>query len=237
MDENEITKKAIATERELRNLPATPPDLTTDDGWDDAAREDEKQLIRGQLIKFVDGDWMPTNSTTLMNGRHLLATATVAAWVRWADSRPAEYIVRRPHEDLPRRNELGHLDKAHWAIDSRGAPKDPFQNTRFTQLLDAGTAEVFTFSTSSEGGRIAVNELGSAIRRKRSISGRNLIPVVELIHAPFKTHHGMKKRPLLKIIGWRSHGGFEPPAKPPPPDDEPPPYDMPDDDLHDRIPF
>jgi hypothetical protein len=193
-----LSTEVIDTERELRGLPAEVP--AEDDGWDDAAREDEGRLIHGQLIKFVDGDWMPINSTTLMNGMKLLAMTTAAAWVKY--DKPVRYRKREKGRDLPARETLGDTDETLWPLDGNGEPKDPWQNTRFVHLYDPRTAEVFTLSTGSMGGHVAVNELAAAIIRKRHLAGTTVMPVIELAHAAWKTRHGMKKRPWFKVVGW-----------------------------------
>jgi hypothetical protein len=139
------------------------------DGWDDAAAEAGERTIRGQLLKFADWRWtIGKEATPVESGTRLVALATAAMWVRWEDGKPVEHIVRRPGERLPEREKLGFTDEKEWEKDPGGERKDPWANTRLVYLVDPDSAEAFTFSTSSWGGRAAVIELGDQIARMRA---------------------------------------------------------------------
>ena len=147
--------------------------IPADDGWDDAAGEASERTIRGHLLKFGDWRWtLGKEATAVDNGTRLIALATVAMWVRWEDGKPVEHIVRRPGERLPEREKLSHTDEEEWETGPGGEPKDPWANTRLVYLVDPDTAEAYTFSTSSWGGRDAVIELGDTIARMRSAAPR-----------------------------------------------------------------
>lgn len=131
------------------------------DGWDDAAAEAGERVIRGALLKFNDRRWTRgKEAVPIADGTRLVALATAAMWVRWEEGKPVEYRVRRPGERLPERKELGYDDEREWPNGPGGEPQDVWQNTRLIYLTDPDTAEAFTFSTSSGGGRSAVVELG-----------------------------------------------------------------------------
>ena len=70
--------------------------------------------------------------------------------------------MREPGKRLPDRDELGFLDEDAWEGPG-GERQDPWQNTRLVYFVDPETADAFTFSTSSWGGRSAVADLGDAI--------------------------------------------------------------------------
>jgi hypothetical protein len=183
--------------------------LPADDGWADASVEAGERMIRGRLLKFADWKYRAGKEQELIeDGRALAALATVAMWVRWEDGKPVQHIVREPGRRLPERDELGHNKKDEWQVDSKGEPQDPFQNTRLVYFIDPRTAEAFTFSTSSWGGRNAVTDLGDQITRMRSIH-KDAVPIVELRAAEMPTQHGRKSKPVFKIIGWKttSSGG------------------------------
>jgi hypothetical protein len=188
--------------------------VQTDDGWDDAATENAERVIKGTLLKFADWNWTKgTEGTNVEKSTALVALSTVAAWVRWVDGKPVEYRMRQPGEQLPDRDELGDLDESAWEQGPDGNPKDPWQNTRFVYLIDPVSAEAYTFSTSSWGGRQAVNDLAEAIQRMRY--GRpGASPVVELHAAPMTTKWGKKSKPFFKVVDWR---GGEPRNEGPPP--------------------
>jgi hypothetical protein len=131
-----------------------------------------------------------------------------AAWVKWAAGKPSEYRMRRPGKALPEREELGDLDQANWEAGPDGNARDPWQNTRFVYLVDPVTAEAFTFSTSSWGGRSAVIDLADQTTRMRHAHPA-ATPVVELHAAPMQTRFGRKSKPHFKVIDWH---GITPPA-------------------------
>ena len=86
--------------------------------------------------------------------------------MKWANGKPIEYKMRGEGR-LLHRKELGDLDQSEWEVGPDGNRKDPWQNTRFVYLVDPVTAEAYTFSTSSWGGRQAVADLGEQIQRMR----------------------------------------------------------------------
>ena len=180
------------------------PAAAADDGWGDAAAEAAERSIRGTLLKFADWRWTAGKEPTpIEDGTHLVALATAAMWQRWGNGKPAEVIVRQPGRRLPDRDELGHLDESEWEEGPGGEPKDPWQNTRLVYLVNPLTAEAFTFSTSSWGGRGAVNDLGDQIARMRSVH-KDAVPIVELRAAEMPTKYGRKSKPVFKIVAWKS---------------------------------
>jgi hypothetical protein len=159
-------------------------------------------MIKGTLLKYNDRHWTKgTESEDIEQGTKLVALGAAAAWVRWAGGKPVEYRMREPGRRLPEREELGDLDQSQWERGPDGEPKDPWQNTRFVYLEDPRTAEAFTFSTSSWGGRQAVADLGEQIERMR-FKHPGAVPLVELASAPMKTKYGMKSKPFFKVLGW-----------------------------------
>jgi hypothetical protein len=191
------------------SLMKSPP---ADDGWSDAASEAGERQIRGKLLKFADWHWSAgKEAAEVETGTRLVALATTAMWVRWEDGRPAEYRVRQPGRRLPERDELGYDNEDEWELGADGKPQDCWRNTRLVYLVDPQTAEAFTFSTSSWGGRGAVNDLGDQIARMRTVH-RDAVPIVELQAAEMPTKRGPKSKPVFKVVGWKSADGSDQPA-------------------------
>jgi hypothetical protein len=180
---------------------------TTDDGWNDAAVEAHQRVIRGTLLKFADWNWTRgKEAIPIEKGKKLAALGTAAAQVRWEQGKPVEYRMRQPGKPLPDREELGSTDKAAWETGPDGkTPRDPWQSTRLVYLVDPDTAEAFTFSTSSWGGREAVINLGDAIARMRA-AHPNALPIVALEAAPMITRFGKKSKPVFRIVDWKAAG-------------------------------
>jgi hypothetical protein len=188
-----------------------------DDGWLDTAGEAGERVLRGTLLKFSDWTWTKgKEGIEVPEGTQLVALATAAAWVKWEDRKPSRYVMRQPGSRLPEREELGDTDKADWPAGLDGQPKDPWQNTRFLYLVDPISAEAFTFSTSSWGGRGAVIDLADQIQRVRH-SKPSAVPVVELRAQAMQTKFGKKSKPWLKVIDWRGGELLNEPTPPPAP--------------------
>jgi hypothetical protein len=204
------------------------------DGFEDAAADAASNVIRGSILKFADWRWTHgQEGTVLREGTRLLATGCAHAWVKWVDGKPAQYVMRKPGEQLCERDELGDMNKGAWELGFDDQPKDPWQETRFVWLLGEN-AEAYTFSTSSWGGRTAVIDLADQILRMR-YAKKGAIPIVELHAAEMKTKFGKKSKPILKVVDWRYPDGSELPDQTARPaiTREPPKNG----DMNDEIPF
>jgi hypothetical protein len=179
--------------------------LTTvpiDDGWRDTAAENSERIIKGSILKYNDRHYAKgKESEDVEEGTKLVVLGAAAGWVRWQDGKPIEYRMREPGRRLPEREELGDLDENQWERGPNSERKDPWQNTRYVYLEDPRTAEAFTFSTSSWGGRQAVTDLAEQIERMR-LKHPGAVPLIELRSAPHKTKYGMKSKPFFKVLGW-----------------------------------
>jgi hypothetical protein len=187
----------------------TGTELTTnniaDDGWDEAAAETSGRAIQGTLLKFNDWKWTPGKEALPLNeGTRLVAVKTAAAYVRWEDKRPVEYIWREKGKQLPDREALSMWeDRSGWEIGLSGDKEDPWRNTRYVYLIDPTTMTAYTFSTHSTGGRNAVRDLGDNIARVRKMRNNpNLVPLVELSAEVMPTKFGKKSKPLFRIVEW-----------------------------------
>jgi hypothetical protein len=189
----------------------SPP---SDDGFSDVAREAEREMIRGSLLKYADWRWLVGKENTLLKqGIQLIAISVVRAWVLWEDGKPLKYRVARPREPMPDRGELGDNNSALWEHDERGDPVDPWRNTRYVYLVDPLTAELYTFATASKGGRSAVTTLCDQIERMRT-AHPSAVPVLEFGAEEMPTKHGRKSKPVLKVVGWRRMDQVAPVAEP-----------------------
>src|SRR5262249_57416411 len=110
------------------------------------------------------------------------------------DGNRVKYGTREAGHRLPERDELGYDDKSEWKIGPGGEPQDPWRNTRLVYLVHPRTAEAFTFSTSSWGGRGAVADLGDQIARMRNVHP-DAGPIVELRAAEMPTRDAAKSKP------------------------------------------
>jgi hypothetical protein len=180
----------------------------SDDGFGRAAQE-STSVIRGTFLKFLDSRWLAGNPGALVSERREFAVQSVAiGWVHWADGKPDRYEMAKGASRKKDREELGDLDENEWELDKEGKPRDPWQDTMFLYLLDPQTAEAFTFSTSTFGGRSAVVELSEQIMRMRQ-ARPGATPIVTLFYAPMKTKLGMKSKPAFNVVRWALPGGTQ----------------------------
>ncbi|WP_426613811.1 hypothetical protein [Bradyrhizobium sp. McL0616] len=178
--------------------------IAPNDGWEDTAAEAEARVIRGSLVKFLEGRWfIGKENEPVKEGRQLVAVATSAAWVKWQSGKPVEYRLREPRSPMPEREGLGDCEREGWENGSDGQPRDPWQSTRFVHFTDPKTAEAFTFSTSSGGGIDCVVNLADQTKRMRN-KHPNAVPLVELGSAPMRTKHGWKSKPVLRVVDWKN---------------------------------
>jgi hypothetical protein len=167
------------------------------------------QNITGTLLKFSKGDWLAgKENRQITPGTRMVADmdSYSVGWIRWSNGKPTDPRMIRIVDRLKpaQRDDLGDQDCELWETDDKGAPRDPWQFTNNLVMADPETGEVFTFTTSSKGGRRALDKLCQAYGLER-VRHRDEWPVVELgidsYQHPNKAY-GRIKEPILKISGW-----------------------------------
>jgi hypothetical protein len=176
-----------------------------DDGFAAAAADADRKLLKGELLKFVDGLWT-LGGAPVSAGTRYIPERVFAVWVRWEDGKPVEYVWPRPSGALPHRDTLSHNEQADWPAGIDGDPSDPWRNTRYFWLVNPTTAESFTYTNSTIGTRRAYEDLGRAVATMRKVHPK-AVPIVELSATPMKTKRGVKQRPHLAIVGWKGVSG------------------------------
>src|SRR5262249_12544648 len=134
--------------------------------------------------KFAKGDYFAGQDNRLIPiGTKLVANMDTleTGWVYWQDGKPAEHRMGLVAEHFTPawRKDLGDLDKSLWARDEKGEPRDPWQRTESVQFADPRDGKVFTFVTSSVGGRNATQGLSADFANKRR-HHLDEYPVIEL---------------------------------------------------------
>jgi hypothetical protein len=182
--------------------------IQNDDGFGSVPAE-TNSLIRGNLFRFVDGDYGASGDKRL-NGHELIATSVATYWVKWIAKRPADIRKAEPGQRYPFREDLGDLDEARWELGLDGNPSDPWRDSRNLYLIDEVTGEEWTFTTSTAGGRRAVSELTRQIQNIRHGGHPRACPRVRLDSEKFKSKYGPRPRPKFTVTGWI---GCEKPAQ------------------------
>jgi len=127
-------------------------------------------------------------------------------WQRWENSRVVQQLMGPVGEGYvpPPRSELGFDDKAKWESFDDGRPRDPWQFTNTIVLKEASGEGLFTFTTNSKGGVVALGQLSTAFgRHMRARPGE--YPVVALERGSY-THpnraYGEIRYPVFKVDGY-----------------------------------
>jgi hypothetical protein len=208
-DENETkTGNEVTTVKSnLKSSTALTP--ASDNPFADYADAALSNNINGTLLIFSKGDWIcgrekkpvPIGAKMVCN-----MDSFSIGWQKWSGGRTVETIMGRVVDRFrpPQRHELGDNDEELWELGNDGKPKNPWQYTVKLELADPETTEVFTFPTSSSGGRGALDKLCKAYSVARA-RHKNEWPIVELgadsYPHPNKTF-GRVKFPVLTICGW-----------------------------------
>jgi hypothetical protein len=171
-------------------------------GHDAAARAH----IVGDMLRFTKhGEWKAgQDQEVLEEGTRMLLfmPSLKHGWVKWEDQQPVRHVVGYIAEKYkpPHREELGDLDEAEWG-ELDGRKIDPWQFTFYVQLCDE-SGQVYTYVTSSKGGKNALGEVAEVYGRHRRMK-EDEIPIIEL-HSRSYDHksYGETFAPVLKRTGW-----------------------------------
>jgi hypothetical protein len=175
----------------------------SDDNDDGFSQPEAKRggMIEGRMLRFKNDDFaIDKGSEYLPEGTKLAAVSTAMGWVRWAEKKPETRITEKGQEH-PYRRDLGDEDKSKWEKGLNGDKVDPWRDTRWLRLINPVNAERFTFTTDTNGGRIAFGELKEQIRLYR-MANPGAVPVVIPACTDMPTNYGIRKRPKFEVVDW-----------------------------------
>jgi hypothetical protein len=180
---------------ETQNALTTISNKLPSDGWDAAAADSTASPVKGSSVKFDSGTFsVGREKTPLDPTPQFLAIDVTEVWMFLKKDCPAEFFMRAVGGPKPPRP-ASFADESEWPDGLDGKPADPWRYTKFLYLLDPVTAEVFTFTSSTTGGRIGISDLTAQIQLMRN-TRPGAVPIVELQSRQMKTKFGMKPRPL-----------------------------------------
>jgi hypothetical protein len=167
--------------------------------------------VRGGNAKFDAGAYFVGKEKTLIQpDRRFVVIDKASGWQFLKKDCPAEWVMATPGQPAPERPECG--DESDWPLDLSGNPSCPWKFAHFLYLMDVDSGETLTFSSSTSGGKVAINDLMQQIKSMRSMKP-GAMPIVELSSVQMSTKFGKKPRPFFKITGWRSRTTDEPPQE------------------------
>src|SRR5271165_3918953 len=146
------------------------------------SNNDDTRVVHGVLLRCVDGIWNDRDGAPIPVGTKLLVMGTTDLLQRWQGQAVAEVIRERPLPDVYELNDS--IPQSTWEIGLDGKPRAPWQHAYVVYLFDPETAERYTFTNSTTGARLAVEDLTEKTRWMHRMRGPNVTPVVEL---SFKT--------------------------------------------------
>jgi len=177
--------------------------------------KESKRTILGELVKFVKGDWVSGPDKDLISPDEafvaVMDTSTIG-FVKWGDGEiiDAKMGLVANGFCMPQRRDLDDFDSKNWPVDKNGDRVDPWQATSLLVLASLDSPhDLYTFSTSSEGGRGAILDLEET--HSQTTEGAGEYPVVTLGVGGY--YHkdqtiGRVKTPVLKIVDAVDAGPF-----------------------------
>jgi hypothetical protein len=150
-----------------------------------------------ETTKWVDRDGLPLPSPMLVAG-------FTTELRRWKDKK-LDKISEHPLPDPADLNDA--IPKTEWEKGLDGQPRPPWQLTYVIWLIDLNSGALYQYANSTFGARLLYENLEEQVTVMRMIRGEHVLPIVNLEQRPMKTQFGMKTRPHLHIIDWRTPGG------------------------------
>jgi hypothetical protein len=177
--------------------------------FEDYADRTDTQMWLGALLKFTKGDYVVGRDGEECPEKEMVALmlGLLCGWIRWQDNYPVEHVMGLLMEGYvpPARETLGHHDKTTWELGNQDKPRDPWQEGVYLPMISVNGEVVYTFTTTSDGGRRRAiaplcREYGARIRQHP-----NELPIIGLeqdsyLH-PDRTI-GRVKYPLFPIKRW-----------------------------------
>jgi hypothetical protein len=168
--------------------------------------EPSNRLIKGSILRCVDGKWSDTAGIT--PPERLVALGTTQALQCWSGGKPTDTVVASPGKPLPSVDELNsQIPEGEWEKGLDGKPRAPWVLQHVAYLVDPVSCEAYTFINGTFGAKIAVERLAERVATMQRLRGGAALPVVKLESRPMKTKFGTKQRPEFAIVEWREFAG------------------------------
>jgi hypothetical protein len=172
------------------------------------------RYIIGNLFRFNKGEYLAgeENEAVALGTKFTVAAdELLAGQIRWISGKPVEHVMVRVADGspLPKRSDLGDEDRSAWEIDERGEPRDPWQFTNYLPMMNEN-GDLFTFTTSSTGGKDAIANLARRYGYHRS-RYPDVYPIISIGVGSYphkKKEYGRVKFPLFIPAGYEPKARF-----------------------------
>jgi hypothetical protein len=141
----------------------------------------------------------------------------VIEMTKFAGSWQDRQLLKELLDQLDRLNEK--IPQEQWPLDQNGQQEPPWKLFVGIKFIDPATGKGFRYEHSTWGARRMLDELFECVFNTQILRGNNCIPLVNPNEKPWKVGTGLRKRPVLEILSFKTIGGDREtmPAKPPVP--------------------
>jgi hypothetical protein len=189
--------------------PITPPP-SDDDGFHHSSTSDRG----GKFLKWTDAiGWVDNDGNKPPSP--LMAWKLREFTGQWKDHQ----LLREPISRLEELNAA--IPEADWPFNEQSGKKEPPWK-RFVRIdfVDPATGRRYRYEHHTTGAQIMWEDLRDDVVNMRLLRGDpSCLPIVNLTECPWPLARGMRKRPVAKILGYKTPGGGDGQAiaaKPPP---------------------
>ena len=161
----------------------------------------------GKILKFVKGEFV-VGEDPIPEGTECIAylDQLARAWIKFEDGAIADRRIElvASGKKLPKREDLGDIDKKKWETDDAGTPRDPWVKQWLLPLVKVDDQDCMVFVTSSKGGNTAIGSLCNVYGRTKR---NGMLPIIALKVRSYKhQQYGKIETPDLPIISWHQTG-------------------------------
>jgi hypothetical protein len=158
-----------------------------------------------KLLKFKKGKFFAMDNEVALGTEFLChASQLVIGWIKFVNNKVADRKMGRAAERFvpPERDELGDMDKSEWEYRD-GEAVDPWCYQHLLPLEHPETGEIYVFTTSSIGGRIATEVVVQEFAKRMKRTGSRSLPIIRLAATEMKSKkYGAVPRPCFEVVGW-----------------------------------
>jgi hypothetical protein len=171
-----------------------------------AAAASPQRALVGERLRFSKGRYLigAGDTAELAAGTVLDCLDTTILWIKFIDGKVVDQRIGYP---VAAREELDDQDEADWPTGFDGKPADPWVLQQLLYLVDARTGAEYTFTTSSWGGRAAVDRLVHQVATKQR-THPDAMPTIKLeIGYKKSVKYGAIPAPVFTVISWSGERG------------------------------
>src|SRR5262249_10819038 len=158
-----------------------------------------------RLLKFVKGKYKSMDDEVPLGTEYIChASQLTIGWIKFVGNQVVDRKMGRAAARFvpPERDELGDTDQSQWEVRD-GELQDPWCHQHLLPLEHPETGEIYIFTTSSIGGKIATEVIVHEYAKRMKRTGSRSLPIVRLAVTEMKSKkYGAVPRPCFEVVGW-----------------------------------